>query len=154
MFINEALAATDTITIKDTDVTPEAPQAIESGWTSIIPMVLILVIFYFLLIRPQEKRRREQEEFVAGVKKGEEVVTNAGLYGTVRKINDSDNTVMLEVADGVEVKILKNSIADITNRKSSEKLTDKSKSEAGAKKSKKGASTKSIGKKSSTQQEK
>lgn len=154
MFISEALAETDTITIKDTDITPEAPQAMESGWTSIIPMVLILAIFYFLLIRPQEKRRKEQEAFVAGVKNGEEVVTNAGLYGTVRKINDSDNTIMLEIASGVEVKILKNSIADITNRKSSDKTSGRGKAEVSGKKSKKNVPTKSTGKKSSIQNDK
>lgn len=127
MFINEAIAETDTITIQDVDATPEAPQAIESGWTSLTPMVLILVIFYFLLIRPQEKRRKEQEEFIAGVKKGEEIVTNSGLYGTVRKINDSDNTIMLEIANDIEVKMMKNSIADITSRKSSDKSSSKTK---------------------------
>lgn len=117
MFINEALADTDTITVKDTDETMEAPKPIESGWTSMAPMVLILVIFYFLLIRPQEKRRKEQEKFIAGVKKGEEVLTSSGIYGVVRKINDSDNTVMLEIANSTEIKILKNSIADIISRR-------------------------------------
>lgn len=137
MFINEALAEVDTIAVTDTDATPTAPEPIESVWSSITPMVLILVIFYFLLLRPQEKRRKEQEKFIAGVKKGEEVLTSSGLYGTVRKINDSDNTIMLEIASGVEVKVLKSSIADITSRKSSEKTANQAKEEKPAKKNKK-----------------
>lgn len=116
MLIDTALADTDTITIQDSEGTPDAPPAIESGLTSLVPMVLIFVVFYFLLIRPQEKKRRAQETLVAGVKKGEEVLTNTGIYGVVTKINDSDNTVMVRIADNVEVKMLKNSITDITSR--------------------------------------
>lgn len=120
MFINEAYAETDTITVQDSDNTPDAPPGIESGWTSLVPMILIFVVFYFLLIRPQEKKRRTQETLVSGVKKGEEVLTNSGMFGIVTKINDSDNTIMVKVADGVEVKILKNSIADIVSRSKAE----------------------------------
>lgn len=119
MFINNALADSDTITIQDTNNVPDAPPPMESTFGSLIPMVLIFVVFYFLLIRPQEKKRRAQETMVSGVKKGEEVLTNSGIYGIVSKINDSDNTVMLKVADSVEVKILKNSITDIISRRSS-----------------------------------
>jgi preprotein translocase subunit YajC len=116
MFIDNALADTDTITIQDSEGAPDAPSAIESGLTSLVPMVLIFVVFYFLLIRPQEKKRRAQETLVTGVKKGEEVLTNTGIYGVVTKINDSDNTVMVRIADNVEVKMLKNSITDIISK--------------------------------------
>lgn len=108
---------TDTITIQDTEATPDAPASIESGWTSIVPMILIFVVFYFLLIRPQEKKRRNQETLVSGVKKGEEIVTNSGIFGTVTKINDSDNTILVEFAKGVEVKMFKSSIMDIISRR-------------------------------------
>ena len=74
------------------------------------------MVFYFLLIRPQEKKRRNQETLVSGVKKGEEVMTNSGLFGVISKINDSDNTVMLQIAKDVEIKVLKTSIADIVSR--------------------------------------
>ncbi len=108
---------TDTITIQDTDAMPATPSLIESGWTSIVPMILIFVVFYFLLIRPQEKKRRHQETLVSGVKKGEEVITNSGMFGTVTKINDSDNTILVELAKGVEVKMFKSSIMDIISRR-------------------------------------
>jgi preprotein translocase subunit YajC len=116
MFINDALADTDTITVQDTNNTPSAPSAIESGWTSMVPMVLIFVVFYFLLIRPQEKKRKAQESLVLGVKKGEEILTNSGIFGVVTKINDSDNTIMVNVAKDVEVKVLKSAITDIVSR--------------------------------------
>ena len=122
MFIDNALADTDTITIQDSEGTPDAPPAIESGLTSLVPMVLIFVVFYFLLIRPQEKKRRAQETLVAGVKKGEEVLTNTGIYGVVTKINDSDNTVMVRIADNVEVKIYSGVGNPIINHISSSEL--------------------------------
>ena len=108
---------TDTITVQDTSSAAAAPPPVESnGWTSLVPMVRIFVVFYFLLIRPQEKKRRNQETLVSGVKKGEEVMTNSGLFGVISKINDSDNTVMLQIAKDVEIKVLKTSIADIVSR--------------------------------------
>lgn len=116
---------TDTITVQDTEIAPIAPEPIQSGWTSMIPMVLIFVVFYFLLIRPQEKRRRAQENLVSSVKKGEEVMTSTGLFGVISKINDSDNTIMLQVAKDVEVKILKSSISDIVGRKNIEEKEKK-----------------------------
>ncbi len=118
MFIETALADNDTITIQDTTNEQMAPEAIESSstWTSMVPMVLVFAVFYFLLIRPQEKKRRAQEDLVSGVKKGEEVLTNSGLFGTVIKINDSDNTIIVQIAKDIEVKMLKNSIADIVSR--------------------------------------
>lgn len=134
MFINDAYAETDTITVADTDKAPQAPAPVESNWASIVPMLLIFVVFYFLLIRPQDKRRRQQETLVAGVKKGEEILTSSGLYGIVRKINDSDNTILVQVANGVEIKMLKTSIADIVSRKKQEALADKSKKKESKKK--------------------
>ena len=114
---------TDTIIVQDADNAPVAPAPVESAaWTSFVPMLLIFVVFYFLLIRPQEKKRRQQENLVGGVKKGEEVMKNSGLFGVVTKISDSDNTVMVQIAKDVEVKVLKSSIVDIVSR--SKKLED------------------------------
>ncbi len=109
--------STDTITLKDSESLPAATDtASSSTWTSLVPMILIFGVFYFLLIRPQEKRRRMQQELVLGVKKGEEILTNSGIIGIVRKINDSDNTILVEVAKDVEITMQKNAIADITSR--------------------------------------
>lgn len=98
------------------DVLPQTLESLGSNWTSLIPMVLIFAVFYFLLIRPQEKRRRVHQEIVSGVKKGEEVSTNSGIIGIVNKINDGNDTVIISVAKGVEIKILKTSISDILSR--------------------------------------
>lgn len=108
---------------------PEAPSKIESTWTSFVPMILIFAVFYFLLIRPQEKKRKEQENLITSVKKGEDVSTTGGIYGRVTKINESDATIMLEIADNVVIKIAKAAILDITSRKAQDnKATDNKKS--------------------------
>jgi preprotein translocase subunit YajC len=122
MFIESAFAETDAIEVQEVVVAdsaqPASPSLIESlGSSGIVPMILIFFVFYFLLIRPQEKKRRLQEQLVSGVKKGEEILTNTGLFGTVTQINDSDNTVMVQIAKGVEIKMLKNTISDILSRR-------------------------------------
>lgn len=116
MFTTNAYADENTIQIEETASSlPVAPEPVQSGWMSMVPMVLIFVVFYFLLIRPQEKRRREQLSLVSGVKKGEEVVASSGICGVVTKVND-DNTVEVEIAKDVSIKILKTAIAEITSR--------------------------------------
>lgn len=106
----------DIIEIQDTEVVPVEPSQPFSGLTSLIPMVLIFAVFYFLLLRPQEKRRRQREKLVGDVKKGEEVLTNSGIFGTVSKVNDTDNKIEVEIAKDVHIKILKSAIVDITSR--------------------------------------
>lgn len=118
LLINNAYAneSGDTVTIKDSDVLPQAPAPVTPGWTSFVPMILVVAVFYFFLFRPQEKRRKAHQAVLLTVKKGEEVLTNSGIIGTVSKINDSDNTVFVEVAGGLEIKMLKTAIADILSR--------------------------------------
>jgi preprotein translocase subunit YajC len=105
-----------TVQTTDTQVLPQAADGLQNTWTSLVPMVLIFVVFYFLLIRPQDKKRKAQEELVNSVKKGEKVLLTSGIYGVVESINDSDGTALVNVADGVTIKILKTAIADIINR--------------------------------------
>ncbi|MDC0865016.1 preprotein translocase subunit YajC [Rickettsiaceae bacterium] len=128
----------DTIALQETETAPNSPESMETSiWSNLVPMLLIFVVFYFLLIRPQEKKRKEQEALVLGIKKGEEVLTNSGLFGTVTKINDSDNTIILQIAKDTEIKILKNSIADITSRTDNKEKKKNSSSNKASKKKKK-----------------
>jgi preprotein translocase subunit YajC len=97
---------------------PQAPDQIQSTFTSLIPMLLIFVVFYFLLIRPQEKKRKAQEQLVSTAKLGEEVLLHSGIYGKITKINENDNTIMLQISKDSEIKILQTAVADIVSRKS------------------------------------
>ncbi|MDX1452076.1 MAG: preprotein translocase subunit YajC [Oleiphilaceae bacterium] len=68
-----------------------------------------ILIFYFLMWRPQSKRAKEHRNLVSGLSKGDEVVTSGGVAGKVTKV--TDDFVMLEVAEGVEMKIQKVAVA-------------------------------------------
>jgi len=111
-----------TAEVATTEAIPDAPASPMQAITGLAPFLLIFVVFYFLLIRPQDKKRRAQEELVAGVKKGEEVLTHSGIYGTVSKVNDADNTIELTIAKDVTIKALKSAISTITSRKEVEKI--------------------------------
>ncbi len=78
------------------------------GFMSFLPMIALFVIFYFLLIRPQQKRQKEHRNMVAGLAKGDEVVTMGGLLGKITKVDD--NFVTVEIAKGTEVKVQKVSV--------------------------------------------
>ncbi|RYE06336.1 MAG: preprotein translocase subunit YajC [Rickettsiaceae bacterium] len=124
MLFATALADKNTIEIQETTELPQAPEQILSGWTSMIPMVLIFVVFYFFLIRPQENRRRQQASLVSGIKKGEEVLITSGLFGKVVSLDGADNSIEIEIAENVKVKCLKSAIVDIISR-SENKAIDK-----------------------------
>lgn len=89
-----------------------AGAAADSGFTSLIPLVLIMVIFYFLLIRPQQKKQKEHKAMVEATKKGDMVVTGGGIIGKVSNVKDEILTV--EIADGVKVKIKRDTIVGAT----------------------------------------
>ena len=81
----------------------------------LFPLVLIFVVFYFLLIRPQQAKVKAQREMLAGVKRGDRVVTGGGIIGLVTKVI-SDNELQVELAEGVRVRVLKQTITDIITR--------------------------------------
>ena len=81
----------------------------------LFPLILIFVVFYFLLIRPQQAKVKAQREMLGGVKRGDRVVTGGGIIGLVTKVI-SDNELQVELAEGVRVRIIKQTITDIVAR--------------------------------------
>lgn len=75
-----------------------------------IPLLIIFGIFYFLILRPQQKKAKDQQRFLTELKKGDMVVTNAGIVGTVKSV--SDRFVSLEIDQGVCLKMLKSHILE------------------------------------------
>ena len=71
----------------------------QGGLTPFIPLILIFGIFYFLIIRPQQKKAKEHGKFLSDLKKGDMVVTNAGIMGTIKQLGDK--FVTLEIDEGV-----------------------------------------------------
>jgi preprotein translocase subunit YajC len=81
----------------------------------LFPLILIFIVFYFLLIRPQQTKVKQQKEMLAGVKRGDRVVTGGGIIGLVTKVI-GDNELQVELAEGVRVRIIKQTITDILTR--------------------------------------
>jgi preprotein translocase subunit YajC len=77
----------------------------------IIYVVAFIAIFYFMAIRPQQKQRRAHQALLSSLKKGDRVVTSAGIYGTVKRVEES--IVVVEVAKGVSMKIARRAVAEI-----------------------------------------
>ncbi|MGZ8580421.1 MAG: preprotein translocase subunit YajC [Actinomycetota bacterium] len=84
-----------------------------SSLIAFLPLLLMGGVFYFLLIRPQQRRARAQRELLGSVEVGDEVVTTAGMFGTVREIDDEDDIVTLEIAPGTRVRIVRAGIGRI-----------------------------------------
>ena len=70
---------------------------------------------YFLLIRPQQKKVKEHQNMVASLRRGDQVVTQGGLIGKVTKVKE-ENEIEVEVADGVKVRVLQNTIAQVLSK--------------------------------------
>lgn len=79
--------------------------------TSLIFFGGMILIFYFILIRPQSKRAKEHRELVAGLSKGDEVITNGGILGKITAV--SEQFISLEVADNVEFKVQRQSVGTV-----------------------------------------
>jgi len=82
--------------------------------------IILLVLFYVMLIRPQQKRAKEHRAMQTALTKGEEVVTDGGLMGKILEIND--NAITVQIADGVEVKVRRESINAVLPKGTLKKL--------------------------------
>ena len=91
-----------------------AASSLGGGGGMIIIWILVFIgIFYFLAIRPQRRQRQQHSEMVGMLKKGDEVVTIGGMFGTITAIGD--DWVELEVAKRTRVRYLKRAVSSITN---------------------------------------
>lgn len=99
--------------------------AASSSSSSFIIVIWILVfvgIFYFMAIRPQRRQRQKHGDLLSMLKKGDEVITIGGMYGTVKKIGD--DYVELEIANRTRVKFLKRSISSIVSEEEEEEYEE------------------------------
>lgn len=81
---------------------------------SLAPMVLIFIVFWFLLIRPQQKKAKEHRAMVAALKRGDRILTNGGIFGQVSHV--ADDHLMVEIAEGVKIKIARDAVAAIPSK--------------------------------------
>ncbi len=80
-----------------------------------VPLILIFVVFYFLMIRPQQKKQKSHREMIGALRRGDRVVTNGGLIGSISRVaNDSE--LIVEIASGVKVRVLRSMVAEILSK--------------------------------------
>jgi preprotein translocase subunit YajC len=84
------------------------------GFGFIFVIIATFAIFYFILIRPQQKKQKDLQKMVEALKKGDRVMTNGGIFGTVAGLRD--NIVILKVADDVKIEVLKTAVASVVDK--------------------------------------
>lgn len=76
---------------------------------AMFPFIILFIVFYFLLIRPQSKRAKEHKKMVEALSKGDEVLTQGGIYGKIIEVGEAH--VVVELADNVEVKLQREAVS-------------------------------------------
>lgn len=84
-----------------------------SGSMNILFFGALFAIMYFVLIRPQQRQQKEQQTMLTALKKGDDVITSAGIFGKVFAIDEK--TVTLEIMSGGKLRMLKTSVQGKVN---------------------------------------
>lgn len=77
----------------------------------LLPFVLIFGVFYFIVIMPAKKQQKKKDAMIAGLKKGDRVVTNGGIHGTVATVEDT--SLLVKVSENTKIRISKSAIAGL-----------------------------------------
>ena len=80
-----------------------------SGIMSFLPMILIVIVFYFFMIRPQMKKAKDQKKYIEEIKKGDKVVTTAGIHGRI--VDTNETTFLIEVEGGTKIRFDKSAVS-------------------------------------------
>lgn len=79
------------------------------GMAMLLMFGLIFLVMYFFMIRPQQKREKTRQKMISELKKGDKVVTNSGIIGSIWGIKDT--IVVLKIDNDVKMEVLKSSLA-------------------------------------------
>jgi len=111
----------------ETVATTEAPtgwKAIFANYGTWIWLAVLAVAFYFLLIRPQRMRSKKAQDLMGNLKRGDEIVTIGGFFGRIKDVRD--DSVIITIAGGVDVKITKSAVArNLTGDQNQQAMTKK-----------------------------
>jgi preprotein translocase subunit YajC len=84
----------------------------------ILPIAAIFLVFYFIVIAPANKQRKKTQEMLSSLKKGDRVVTQGGIYGTVQSVEP--DAVYLKIAENVKVKVARSAVTGLTSGEAAE----------------------------------
>jgi preprotein translocase subunit YajC len=80
-----------------------------SAMQMLVPFLLIIAVFYFIVILPARKQQKRKEQMIAGLKKGDRVVTSGGIYGTVSLVEEQ--SLLIKVAENTKIRVAKSAVA-------------------------------------------
>lgn len=78
-------------------------------------MAVIFGIMYFMIIRPQQKQQKQRKEMIVALRNGDRIVTNGGLYATVKDVHE--DKIVAFIAEGVKVEIAKNAVGGVIKKR-------------------------------------
>jgi preprotein translocase subunit YajC len=96
-------------------ISPAFAQAAGDGassYGSLLMFLPILVVFYFFLIRPQQQKAKQQKQMLEGLRRGDRIVTNGGIIGTIAKVV-SDTEVTVDISEDVRVRVMRSMISQV-----------------------------------------
>jgi len=89
----------------------QQPQGCQQMSGMLIPILIMFAIIYFLMIRPQQKQQKKHKAMISALKKGDKVITNSGIFGTVTGMTEA--VLTLEVAKNVHIRVLRGQVAGL-----------------------------------------
>ena len=87
---------------------------LQGPFGTVIFLIPMLLLFWLLIFRPQQKQMKAHREMVAGIKRGDTVVMSNGMIGKVTRVENEE--AMVEIAQGVNVRVVKGMVAEVRNR--------------------------------------
>jgi len=85
----------------------------QGGMNLFIMLGLMFAVFYFLIIRPERRKQQARQAMVQSVKKGDKVVTTAGIVGKIMKVEDHEVTIQVDRDNDVRIRFLKSAIHEV-----------------------------------------
>ncbi len=80
------------------------------GFGGFLPLIIIMALLWLVLLRPQQRRAKNRREMLSKLEVGDEVVMSSGVYGRIASFDEQ--TVFVDIADNVRVKVTRDSIAE------------------------------------------
>lgn len=96
----------------------------------IVTFLPMLLLFYFIMVLPQQKQEKKRRAMIDALKPNDEVLTSAGIYGTVVRIDPEKERVVLRVGDGVKLTFSRSSVVSVVQASEKEKAAESAASEA------------------------
>ena len=92
-----------------------APEQQPSAIGSFLPLILLFVVMWLFFIRPKNKEMKKMEEMRKALKKGDKVITTAGIIGTVTNIDETGTTISVRTGSTTIIDFEKSAILRVLN---------------------------------------